>query len=502
MRTKKAILNFIIDAIPQFIISLIGFIRIKVMLTTLGEENLAIYQLFGQLLAYVSLAELGLTAALSFTLYEPIFKNDHKKINSLLSGSRKVFNIIFIIMMVIGMILTLNISFFIKETTLNIVFIEVCFFLMMFSNIITYVVVPYTVLYDSEQNKYRYAKYTQIVLLIKAIMEIIIILIFRSLLMMLIMNIIFAVLQNIIIIYLCKKDHKWLSLNEKEDYSFVKKTYELVPHKIGMLIANNIDVVIISKFLGLAQIVAYTSYMYIVNTLSNILSKINTATISGIGNLMVENKINKGKKVYTSFLEYNAFVFFLATIICIPLYCVMSQFISLVYGSEYVLSNFTVFLFVFLVFYSIIRNDLNIYANAAGLFKETLICVTIEVIMNLSLSLILVKYIGITGVLLATVLSYIISEYLIKPSIINKYVFKDKISTYYKDCFIYIIYIVIFGFIFSYITKCIYISNLIIWFIYGVLVTIFNFIFTFIYYYFVLKRRAFIDRFIRLVRRK
>ena len=502
MRTKKAMLNFIYDALPQILISLIGFIRIKVILDILGNDTLGIYQLFGQLLAYVSLADLGLTTAVIYSLYEPIFHKDHKRINAILSGTKKVFNYIFIIMLIIGTVLTFNITVFIKETTLNVTFIKLCFFIMMISSILPYVIVPYASLFDSEQNKYRYLKYTQILSIIRVVLEVVFVLLFKSLLFILIMSIAFVSLQNIIIIYLCKKDHKWLSLNEEKDYSFVKKTKALIPHRIGVLIANNIDVVIISTVLGLTEVVAYTSYMYIVNTLTMIISKINPSTQSGIGNLIVENKGKKNKKVFETFIEYNAFVFFLATLVCVPLYSVMSQFVGLVYGSKYVLDTITVLLFIFLVFYSIIRNNLNIYTNAAGLFKETIICVILEIVINLSLSLVLVHYIGITGVLLATTIAYIVSEYLIKPFILNKHVFNDNIGKYYKDSFIYVIYIVLFGFLFSKLTSLIYIKNIFIWFAWGVLITLINFIFAFIYYYFILKKRDFIDRTIYIIKGK
>ena len=502
MRTKKAMLNFIYDALPQIIISLIGFVRIKVILDILGNDTLGIYQLFGQLLAYVSLADLGLTTAIIFSLYDPIFHKNHKKINAILNGSRKVFNIIFIIMLAIGTILTFNITIFIKETTLNVIFIRTCFFVMMLSSILPYLIVPYASLFDSEQNKYRYLKYTQALSIIRVVLEVVAIVIFKNLLFIIIMSIVFVSLQNIIIIYLCKKDHKWLSLEEKEDYTFVKKTKELLPHKIGMLIANNIDVVIISTVLGLTEVVAYTSYMYIVNTLTMILSKINSSTTSGIGNLIVENKGKKNNKLFNTFIEYNAFVFFLASIICIPLYSVMSQFVGIVYGNIYVLNNYTLLLFVFLVFYSIIRNNLNIFANAAGLFKETLICVFIEIIINLSLSLVLVHYIGISGVLLATALSLLISEYLIKPFILNKHIFKDKIIKYYLENFIYIIYIIGMGYIVNKVTLLISINNLLIWFIWGILITLVNFLITLIYYYFILRKREFIVRTLCIIRGK
>lgn len=478
MRTKKAILNFVYDALPQFIISLLGFLRFKFILSYIGEDVLGVYQLFGQLLAYITFVDFGLTSAVCYSLYKPIAIKDQEKINSILSGAKYVFNIITVIMFIIGIALTLGIGFFIKETSLSLGFIQICFFLMVISNVITYFVASHTILFDAEQNKYQYIRYTQILLLVKAILEIIFIIIFKNILSILILGVIVSIIQNIIIVCISKKKHKNLNLNCERDMSFWQKTKELIPHKIGTLVANNIDVLIISKFIGLAQVVTYTSYMYIINTLVTIFSKMTTASYAGIGNLLVVDK----EKAYDKFLEYNSFVFFLATLISVPLYFAISPFVSLFYGNEYVVDSITRLLFVFLVFYSIIRTVFNIFVTAAGLFKETLICVFLEIIINLGLSLILINYMGIMGVILATGIAYIVSEYIIKPSILNKNLFHNKISIYYKDCFIYVIILIINLFIFHILGNYVTLNNFVSWFIFSSLVFILNFFITFIYY--------------------
>lgn len=497
MRTKKAALNFIYDAFPQIVISLIGFFRIKLMLDVMGNDTLGIYQLFGQLLAYVSFAELGFSNAISFSLYKPIQKKDHRKMNGILSASKFVFNIIFLVMLCAGLILTFNIGFFIKETTLAMPFIEFCFFLMLISNILTYLVAPHTILFDSEQNKYMYAKHTQFLMMIKALSELVVIVVFKSLVVMLLVDIAFSLLQNILIIYLSKKQHKWIDLKQKKNFEFWKKTKEFIPHKIGSLIAYNIDVIIISKVLGLTEVVAYSSYMYIINTLVNIISKISNASLPGIGNLLITDS----DKAYKSFLEYNSFVFYLATIICVPLYCVISQFVAICYGTQYVLSNFTVILLIFIVFYSIIRNVLLTFTNAKGLFKETLVCVYLEIAINLSLSLILVNYLGISGVILATAIAYIVSEFLLKPSILNKNIFHSNISKYYLNCFKYVLYVVPASYLFHLIVSQFAISNLLTWFICGLVIFITNFALVSCYYYFVLHETDFFERIKKLLGR-
>ena len=199
--------------------------------------------------------------------------------------------------------------------------------------------------------------------------------------------------------------------------------------------------------------------------------------------------------LYDKFLEYNSFVFFLATIICVPLYYAISPFVSIFYGSSYVVNNFTCLLFIFLVFYNIIRTIFNIFVNAAGLFKETIICVYIEVSINLVLSLILIKYLGITGVILATSIAYVVSEYILKPSIINKNVFKNKISIYYKDCFIYFIIIIINLCLVYFAKNILVVSNLFNWVIFSGIIFVCNLLITFIYYK-LIKKLDFLNRII------
>lgn len=57
MRTKNTIINFLTDAVPQVIILLIGFVKIKFFIKYLGSEQVGLYQLYGQIMAYLVLME-------------------------------------------------------------------------------------------------------------------------------------------------------------------------------------------------------------------------------------------------------------------------------------------------------------------------------------------------------------------------------------------------------------------------------------------------------------
>lgn len=474
MRTKKSFLNLLTDIIPQLVLALLSFVRVKLLLMNLGTEVVGVYQLFGQILPYLSLAEMGLTSAVQYSLYKPISEKNCKKISEILVGTKSVFNKILIIMIIIGILIAPNVKFFIANTTLTNTFIMCAFILLMLSNVIGYLSTPYVVMFDSSQEKYKYNFIVQITIIIKQIFEIVAVVLFKNLFVLLIIELLFSLLRIVVIKYLFKRNYNFVDFSEKKDISFIKKTKELIPHKIAGLIANNIDIVITSKVLGLASVVSYTSYFYIINIISNIIVKFSSATLAGIGNLVIESK----ERAYKVFLEYNSMLFFIATILCIPLAVVISPFVGLWYGNEFVVDNITVYLFVFVMFYGIVRIVLYTFAVAVGIFKETIICAYSEVVINLSVSLLLAKSMGIKGLLIGTAASLIISEFMVKPSILNKRVFNDKISIYYFKCLKLFTFAVLNFFVCKFIISFFKMKNLFMWFAYSTIIFIISSIIT------------------------
>lgn len=489
MRTRNSIFNLLSDILPQIIIIIISFFRVKIFLNFMGSDNLGVYQLYGQILSYLSLAELGLTGAAMYYLYKPISEENYKRINAILSGIRKTFQYILTAMFIIGIFLAFNISFFFKDTSFSNSFLILTFVIAFLTNILGYFTTPYVVMFDSSQEKYKYVLHTQILLIVRHLLQIVLIIIFKSLVVILVVELLFAIFQNVIVRYLFKKNYPKVEFTKEKDFCFWNKTKDLIPHKIGTLVANNIDVIIISKFLGLTSVVIYNCYYYFVFNISTLINRIGSATLASVGNLLVTDK----EKSYNVFLEYNSMLFFVATVICVPLAIVVSSFVGLWYGTDMVVNNYTMILFVLILFYSIIRIVLNTFVGAMALYKETLICTCTEIVINLVVSLTLVNKIGIAGLLIGTLLSMVISEYLIKPFVLNKKIFNSNIFIYYLDCAKYFIFASVIYILFYLIFSNFNISNLLVWFILGVLVFIINFIVTIVYYK-LIKRINFLNR--------
>ena len=470
LRTTKMIKNFITDFFPQIIIMIIALFKSKIMLQYLGQETLGLYQLFAQVITYLALAEGGLASAAVYRLYKPIADKDNQKIAEIANATRNVFMIVSGIILVLGIGISFVVPFLIENNTFSYGYIVSNFILYVISEVVVYLTIYRRALFEANQEKYKINIIYQTSLILHSLLEIAILILGGNLTSLFIMFICLNTVTSMIILLYGKKTYSYLPKTKKADYSLVKDVKNLFIHKISALISNNVDVIIISKVLGLVNVVIYTTYNYIINSLKLVVDKLYGAALGGIGNVLATDK-DTGKKL---FFEYNSLVFFFALVLGVPLLYAIDYFIDIWYSNEIYTSMLLSILFVVNLVYYIIRTPLISFTTAAGLFKETNKCAILEVIINLSLSLILVNIIGIPGVLIGTIVSLVISEYMIKPIIIYKKVFGEGVKEYYLRNLKFVLYLII-GFVLIYVLKLHYRPiNIIQWFFSSVIIGVVN----------------------------
>lgn len=407
-----------------------------------------------------------------------------------MSAAKRIFNVIGILILFIGLILSFFVVFFVKDPgDIQNSYIQFTFILYLISQAIYYFSIPQRSLFDAEQKKYIPNIVFQIIAVIKAILEIIIISLHLDLVELLISLIICSLVANAIIIILCKKQHPKLNTKVKGDYSMLKDVKHLFVNTLASVLTNNIDIIIISKFIGLNYVVIYSTYNYFVEALKQFIDKISGATFSGIGDLLLESREHSLK----IFNEFNGMMFFIATIICVPFYFVINQFINIWYEGKIFTSVVLAILFTIILFYQTIRTPLKVFTLSSGKFKEVKIFVILEILLNLILSLILVNQFGIPGVLIATVISLLIADFMTKPFVIFNKILNHKPYKYYIVCIANFIFCTLeilwmniaFETQYSSILECL---------IYGTIIGIINLIISTIYFY-LTKQLDFLKRF-------
>lgn len=479
MRTKNTIINFLTDAIPQIIILIIGFVKIKFFIKILGNNQVGLYQLYGQIMAYLVLIEGGVGSAILFRLYKPIKDKDNEKISSIMSASSVIFKVIGTLIIIVGVILSFFVHFFVKDTgEFSNGYMQITFIIYLLSQAFFYFTIPYRTMFEAEQKRYIPNIIFQTTTIIKGILELVIVLLGHGLIEILISLTICTLIANVIMVIVFKQYYKnRINMKAKKDFSMLKDVKDLSVNTLGNLLTNNIDVLIISKFIGLPFVVIYTTYNYFVEALKQFVDKISGATMAGIGDLILESK-EKAEKVFD---EFNQMVSYIGSILCAPLFIIVNQFIDIWYEGDVQTSLILAALFTIILYYQVIRIPLKVYTLSSGKFKEVKYFVILEIVINVVLSLILAHVMGIPGVLIATVISLFVADFTTKPVVIYKKILESSCMKYYIKSIINMIFVAVSLFIYYLVFPKVY-SNIVTCLAFGVLVGVIHVIVTTIYY--------------------
>lgn len=472
MKLKKVLLNFVSDVIPLLIIAVLGIFKSKLFIKALGTETLGLYNLFSQVMIYVAVVDGGLSSAVLFSLYKPNSQKDEQKINEILSASLKVFSLIGIVVYSIAFVVSFFVPLLIKDNNFEYTYIVITFLLFALSSVISYFFVPYYCLLEVKEKRYIYNLIVQLSQMSISLLEIFMLIKGSSFVMILLMHSAIKLIAHTIEAIICRIKFPNVNLHcQQKDYSFKRHISSLAVHKINGLVGSNIDTLIISKVLGLTYVAIYTTYHYFVNMLKMIFGKIEYSLTAMVGNALASDKRDEIELLHDRF---NNLLFYLAIIVSIPLSLAINDFIDIWYENKIFTSNLIAISFSLLLYISIIKMGTTLFITSAGLYRETKHCAIVDTVVNLVLSLVLVHSMGISGVIVATVISVFIAEYILKTIVLYDHLFKgDCFKFFIKNIKFFLITLV--DFIVGYVLiNPVQFNGVIHWFVFFVFYTIVN----------------------------
>ena len=184
-----------------------------------------------------------------------------------------------------------------------------------------------------------------------------------------------------------------------------KRIRVLFTAKVGGVVVNSVDTIVISAFLGLKMLAIYQNYFYILNAVVGFITVIFSACTAGIGNsLIIESKEK-------NFNDLKKFTFIISWISGFCTCCFLSlfqPFMRLWVGDSLMLGYAAVICFSIYFFTLEINSLLNLYKDAAGIWHKDRFRPLITAMTNLCMNLIMVQFWGIYGIILSTVLSMLI----------------------------------------------------------------------------------------------
>lgn len=413
----------------QIIKLLAAFIYRTVFLMILSKEYLGINGLFSNIMQLLSLAELGIGSAIVYRLYKAFAQENIDDIGALIRYFKTVYRNIALIVLAVSICVYPFITSIVNvDEVPSDVNVTVVYFLFIFQSVCGYFFAHKQAVLTADQRGHILTMLTTLIEVLSNVIRIVVLIITHNYLLVLASGIAITVITNVAInaaitkkypdIFSCK------SILPKDDQkAIMSDTAGLMCHKIGYIVVTSTDNLILTKYISLAAVGIYSNYAMIVSAVQVMISNAANSLVAIVGNYVNTNDKAATYQLYKRLLSG---FYWLASVTSVCLYVLLNPFIR-TWLDESFTFEMTVVAIVTLQYYlHVSRLANNIFVNACGLFMLDRLRPLVEASVNLVVSIVLAKSIGIAGVFIGTCVSAIVTFYWREPYLLYKLSFQKK----------------------------------------------------------------------------
>ena len=404
MRRKNLIKNILFTLFYQIIAIISGFIIPKAIIQSYGSSVNGLVSSIGQFLAYIYIAEGGVGVIIKFLLYKPIAENDKNKIEKIMKSAQKflfqilIIFIIYVIFLCVFYPKIVSNSFETYFTITLIIVIAINRFSEYF------MAMEYDLYLQAKQQNYILSSAGTISIILNTILTIILIKLKCEIITVKAVSACVFIARGLFIKAYVKSKYKINLSKEIEKYE-IKQKRDAFAQQIAYIIDTNIDVVLITCFLGTKEVSVYTVYMLVIKGLKSIVSAIMGGVDSSFGDMFARKEYENASKKFSIYqfiyLNIITFLYNLCILLIIPFVQIYTKGIT---DANYYRPVFAVIITLAEFIYAI-KLPYDLLINSAGHFKQTKKFAYIEAFINVVLSLLLINKLGLIGVAIGTVIA-------------------------------------------------------------------------------------------------
>ena len=293
-KTQNAARNMFFGTVQKIVNIIMPFITRTAMIYTLGANYLGLNSLFTSILQVLNLAELGVGSAMIFSMYKPIAEDDRDTICALMRLYKIYYRVIGLVILAAGIAITPFVPMLIKKDIPNGINIYVLYLMNLGSTVLSYWLFAYKncLLYAHQRNDVI-DRTSTIVICVQQVLQLLILFVFKNYYFYLIIVLGAQVAKNLINAFIVSKmypEYIPRGTLEKEKVRVInQRVKDLFTSKIGSVVINSADSIVISAFMGLTALAMYQNYYYIMNSVSTFVFVIFSACTAGIGNSLITN---------------------------------------------------------------------------------------------------------------------------------------------------------------------------------------------------------------------
>lgn len=441
MDKRKGLLNISVSLGFKILMMVVVIIVKRYLIQFCGNEVNGLNSLYVSIIGFLSVAELGVGSAITFCMYKPIVEEKKETVAALYHLFNKIYLIVGAIVLTSGLVLVPFIPFLAKDYDSLDVNLYVTFFLMLISVVLTYGYSAKSSLIIAHKNNYITTAISSSGMLLQYGLQILVLFLTRSFEWYLICRIISALAQGIATNMIVRKKYRDILTGERKKLDadikngLLKSIKSMFMHKIGGLLVNTVDSLVISIFVGVVVLGEYSNYVAIVQSVTNIIALVFTSITSILGHLYVESNKDVARKYSDAFHLLN---FILGMIFYLGYYSVADNLISILFSPDLVIEKSLSLVIAMNGFVQFMRKSTLTFRDATGTFYYDRWKPLAEGAANIVLSVLFVNWIGVMGVIVATIITNLFICHMVEPYVLYKHAFSVSPMNYYKNNYLMI----------------------------------------------------------------
>lgn len=436
-RTRNTKRNIISGLLKQFTNIILPFATRTIFLYLLGATYQGLNGLFTSVLHVLNLADLGFSSAVVFALYKPIAEKDEESTCAITAYLKRAYRIVGLSMIAIGCAFMPFLHYVIADGYPTEINIYIIYTIYLVNNALSYLLFGYksAILTAMQREDVISIVSTCCSFLIKGT-QILVLVLTRNFYYYAAILPITTIIHNIIIGAASKRmfpqvvPQGHISADIKKKIN--KQVKALFIDKVCDCARNSLDNIIISSLIGLTMVAIYDNYYYIYSSLYAIMLIVSRAMQASVGDSVASESLEKN---YNDFNKFNTVYMVITGWFSICMAVLYQPFMRLWMrnNEEMIFPTWIMLLFCVYFYFINMNNIRNLYIGGSGLYWECRIWYIVEAIANLALNILLGKIMGVSGIIIATIITIIAFNFVARTNIVFKSYFKRSPLTFYKN---------------------------------------------------------------------
>lgn len=434
MRSVRALLSASVGVVNQVTRAVLSLIVRRVFFIYISAEFLGLNSLFGSIVSFLGLSELGIASAVTICLYKPLAENDFHRANAYIH-LLKIYNYIMMAIVLLGGIILTPIVFSTVNGDYSTIAVLESYVLYLIGTACSYLWSYCEILLVADQKQYKVTAVYWINTVIVNLVQIGIIVFCKNYYLYLCTVILYNFLSHYFIRKIAEKEYPWLNeeadlLTKNDKTDFAHKIKDLFLYRIATYLIQSLDNIIVSMMLGTVVVAYYGNYYLIVNMLIAIVGNIGGAAVAGLGNVFYVDENKKMFETTKNLLFIQQMIFSSTAVAMIVL---ANDFVRICFGEESVCSINLVISLAILYYIQGVTSPLENVRTAVGCYDDKYWQFMVSV-LNVVISVALTLKIGLCGVVIGTIVCYFIKGFILTPRLIfGRAISKDYKKEYMKN---------------------------------------------------------------------